>query len=250
MTADRRAELRANLADVRIRIARACASAARQPAEVGLLAVSKNFPASDVAELAALGQLDMGESRHQEVVAKLAALAELRSAVRADRGGGVNPHGVRWHFLGRLQRNKATAVAGYATCVESVDRVELLPGLRRGAESRGRSLDVLIQVDLDSPLRPARGGIEPAGAARLADVVAGCDELVLRGVMAVAPREGDPRRAFARLREVAEQIRADHPGAQVLSAGMSGDLEAAVVEGSTLVRIGTALFGRRTPALG
>jgi pyridoxal phosphate enzyme (YggS family) len=240
MTATRRDELAANLEVVRTRIAQACRAAGRNPDEVSLLAVSKTFPVSDIAELVALGQRDLGESRHQEAFTKVQAL-------------GFSGE-VRWHFLGRLQRNKAAAIASYADCVQSVDRMELVPVLSRGATVRGRPLDVLIQVNLDEQADPGfdggRGGAATDEVLRLASLIATTQGLVLRGVMAVAPRDIDPRSAFADLRSVADQLRAEHPAATVISAGMSGDLEAAVLEGSTLVRVGTALFGRRMPALG
>ena len=234
---DRAAELAANLADVRQRIELACAAAGRAASEVGLVAVSKTFPAADVIALASIGQTVMGEARHQEAQPKAAEVARA----------GVD---VRWHFLGRLQRNKAAAVAAYATCVESVDRAELVPALARGAISRGTPLDVLVQVDLERPLNPSRGGADPAGVLLIAAAVAAADGLVLGGVMAVAPRFAEPAAAFARLREASESLRREHPGAVVISAGMSGDLEAAIGAGSTLVRVGTALFGRRSGALG
>jgi hypothetical protein len=221
---DRAAELAANLADVRRRIDLACAAAGRDPSEVGLVAVSKTFPAADVIALASSGQTVMGEARHQEAQPKAAEVARA----------GIE---VRWHFLGQLQRNKAAAVAAYATCVESVDRVDLVAALARGAVGRGAPLDVLVQVDLEQPLNPSRGG-------------AAADGLVLRGVMAVAPRFAQPGPAFGRLREVSESVQREHPGAAVISAGMSGDLEAAIGAGSTLVRVGTALFGHRAVALG
>jgi hypothetical protein len=225
-------ELAANLAGVRARIAAAAAGAGRAPRDIQLVAVSKTFPVSDVEFLRAQGQRDFGENKHQDAALKAAAVPA-----------------VCWHFLGQLQRNKATAVGQYADVVHSVDRVGLLGPLMRAVETRGRPLTALVQVDLDGS-RPGRGGAQPAEVPPLADAIAATPGLVLGGVMAIAPRDQDPRAAFARLRDVADRIQRDHPGARTISAGMSGDLEAAVAEGATLVRVGTALFGGREPRLG
>jgi len=214
------------LAAVRRRIERAAASAGRDPAQLVLVAVSKNHPPSAVAALAALGQRDFGESRHQEAAPKAAAAPELR-----------------WHFLGRLQRNKARAVAHWAEVVHSLDRAELVVPLARGAEEAGRVLEVFVQVSLDGDT--GRGGVPVSGAASLADQVAAEPALRLLGVMAVAPQGAPARPAFAALRTVGEAVRQAHPEAVSLSAGMSGDLEDAVAEGATHLRVGTALFGAR-----
>ena len=223
----RREVLAANLAAVRERLAAAARAAGRDPGEITLIAVTKTFPASDVALLADLGIADVGENRAQEAVAKHAEV-------------GSPP---RWHFVGTLQRNKAGLVASFADVVHSLDRIELVSAL-----DRGRPLDVLIQVSLDES--PGRGGTPAAEMPALADAIGASDHLSLRGVMAVAPLGADPSPAFARLAEVAARLREDHPGATWISAGMSGDLEAAVAAGATHVRIGTALLGRREPRVG
>jgi PLP dependent protein len=223
--------LEENLRAVRARIAAAARAAGRDPASVALLAVSKTWPSADVRELAALGQVDFGENRAQELVAKAADLADLP---------------LRWHFVGQLQRNKAGGVARVGAVVHSVDRPSLVGALDRAGQE-GRPVAVLIQVDLGG--RPAgaaaRGGALPADVPALADLVAGAAGLRLRGLMAVAPLGEDPRPAFDRLAALAARVRADHPEAVELSAGMSGDLEAAVAAGSTVVRVGTAIFGDR-----
>lgn len=231
MSGDRRAELAVALAAVRERIARACAAAGRDPAEVTLVVVTKTFPADDVAHLAALGVVDVGENRHQEAAAKAEALAHL---------------GLRWHFIGRLQRNKARAVAAYADVVHSVDRVELVGPLSSGALDRGRVVDVLVQVDLDpSGASRGRGGAAPPQVRAIADQVASTSGLRLGGVMAVAPLGADPAEAFGRLREIGAAVRADHPDAAWVSAGMSGDLDQAVAAGATHLRVGSAILGQR-----
>ena len=221
-----------NLRTVRARIDAAARAAGRDPAEVALLAVSKTWPSADVRALAALGQRDFGENRVQELLTKAGELADAE---------------LRWHFVGQLQRNKAAAVARTGAVVHSVDRASLVPVLDRAGQEAGRPVDVLVQVDLGGPAgqTAARGGARPADVPALADSVAATSGLRLRGVMAVAPRGEEPAPAFARLAAVAERLRADHPQAVEISAGMSADLEEAVAAGATLVRVGTALFGAR-----
>lgn len=227
----RREELAANLQRVRERIAVACRAAARAPEEVTLTVVTKFFPASDVHLLAGLGVTDVGENRHQEAEAKAVELAEL---------------GLRWHFVGTLQSNKAAAVAGYADVVESVDRAKLVHGLAKGATRRTHPLDCLIQVSLDPPGAGAgRAGAEPAAVESLARSVVETEGLRLRGVMGVAPHGSDPLPAFQRLVGVAAEVRLVEPSATWISAGMSSDLEQAIAAGATHVRVGSAVLGAR-----
>ncbi|HMT32931.1 MAG TPA: YggS family pyridoxal phosphate-dependent enzyme [Dermatophilaceae bacterium] len=230
----RRDEVARSLQAVRERIARATASAGRDPAEITLIVVTKFFPADDVRLLHDLGVRDFGENRHQEASVKYPPLrAEGRELCL--------------HFIGQLQSNKAAAVAGYADVVQTVDRARLVSALARGAEHRGRPLDCLVQIDLDlpDPSASGRGGIPLEEAAALATQVAEHDQLRLRGVMAVAPLGADPEAAFRTLGGAARRIRADHPEADWVSAGMSGDLEAAIAQGATHVRVGTAILGSR-----
>ena len=217
---------------VRDRIAAAARAAGRDPAEVALLAVSKTWPAHDVRALAAEGQLEFGENRAQELLAKAGELADLP---------------LQWHFVGQLQRNKAAAVARTGAVVHSLDRPALVPVLDRVGQETGRAVPVFVQVDLGGPEGElaARGGASPADVAALADLAGAATGIDLRGLMAVAPRGVPPRPAFDRLAELAARVRADHPGATGLSAGMSGDLEEAIGAGATLVRVGTAIFGPR-----
>lgn len=223
-------EIAANLARVRERIAAACAAAGRDPSEVTLIAVTKTYPAQDVVRLAGLGVRDIGENRDQEAAPKAAEVAA---------------HGVpvRWHFVGRLQRNKCGSVARYADLVHAVDTIRLCAALDAAAQRRDRPLDVLVQVSIDGD--PARGGATGAELTRLTDAVGGAESLRLRGVMAVAPMSWPAAEAFGRLAEIAAAVRADHPEAGVVSAGMSGDMDAAIAHGATHVRIGTALLGMR-----
>lgn len=227
--AARRAELADNLARVRERIDAACAQAGRDPSDVQLIAVTKFFPASDIELLVELGIGAIGENRDQEASVKVSELARRQD--------------VQVHFIGQLQTNKAGSVVSYADVVQSVDRPKLVAALDRAAAAHGVRPAVLVQVSLDDP--PDRGGVEPQSAEALADQVAGCDHLDLRGVMAVAPLGADPGAAFARLRTVAHGIQQAHRGATWISAGMSGDLEAAVAHGATHLRVGSAILGSR-----
>lgn len=231
----RLAELRGNLAAVRSRIDEGCRAAGRSGQEITLIAVTKFFPVTDAVLLAELGVTDLGENRDQDAAAKAAELAELTSIA------------VRWHFLGQLQTNKARSVARYADLVHSVDRQPLADALEDGARRAERpALDVLVQLSLDDAEAAAgRGGGAADELLRLADRIAGSDVLRLAGIMAIAPLGGDPDQAFSRLAEVAQRLRAAHPAAGIVSAGMSDDLEAALRHGATHVRIGTALLGRR-----
>jgi uncharacterized pyridoxal phosphate-containing UPF0001 family protein len=257
VTADaRQRELAANLAAVRERIAAACRAANRDPADVSLIVVTKTFPAADVLRLAGLGITDFGENRDQEAAPKAAEVAVLGATVR-------------WHFVGQLQRNKCRSVVRYASVVHSVDSVRLADALDAATvQERVGPLEALVQVSLDGDA--SRGGAVPgprstAGLAsdgvlssdsaldqgadvaldRVVDAVASAPGLVFKGLMAVAPAHWEPERAFAALAEIAARVRADHPGATVLSAGMSGDVEQAIQHGATHIRLGSAVLGNR-----
>ena len=245
----RAAQIGRNLATVSARIAAACRVAGRDPAEVTLIAVTKTYPASDVLALASLGLTDIGENRDQEAAPKAAAVSAAGQAVT-------------WHFIGQLQTNKAHGVARYADFVHSVDRVRLVRALGAAARAAGRDLTCLVQVSLDpadaggpdpggpdpgGPVRQARGGVPPAQLAEVAAAVEAEEGLTLGGLMAVAPLGADPRAAFGPLRELSAAVRSVNPSATLVSAGMSGDLEAAIACGATHLRIGTALLGDRRP---
>jgi uncharacterized pyridoxal phosphate-containing UPF0001 family protein len=248
---ERHTDLAARLAATRSRIAAACVAARRDPAEITLIAVTKTYPASDVLALAGLGVADFGENRDQEAAKKAAEVAAAGQPVT-------------WHFIGQLQTNKAHSVARYADVVHSVDRVRLVRALGTAARAAGRGLTCLVQVSLDpadaaagpagagSGARPEleRGGVPPAGLAGVAAAIEAEEGLTLGGLMAVAPRYAEPKAAFAPLRELSAVVRSVNPSATVVSAGMSGDLEAALEGGATHLRIGTALLGdRRLPVL-
>jgi pyridoxal phosphate enzyme (YggS family) len=230
----RRDELTGNLLRVQERIGAACQAAGRPRGEVELIVVTKFFPAADIEVLCRLGVTDIGENRDQEASAKIAALpSEVRRCLHV-------------HFIGQVQSRKAGSVASYVDTVHSIDRDKLVQALDRAASTSGRDLGALIQVSLRGDTAgTGRGGIPPEGVRVLADCVAAAEHLTLRGVMAVAPLGTDPSEAFAQLAAVAGEVRADHPGATWISAGMSADLEAAVANGATHLRVGSAILGLR-----
>lgn len=226
----RQTELVTGLAAVEARIAAGCLAAGRVRSEVTLLVVTKTYPASDVRLLAGLGVREVGESRDQEAAPKAAECLDLD---------------LSWHFIGRLQSNKARSVARYADAVHSVDRSSLVGALGRAAVEAERTVRCFVQVSLDGD--PARGGVLVDGVAQLADRIAGTAGLELTGVMAVAPMETDPDVAFDLLKSVSQRLLDTHPGALAISAGMSGDLEEALRHGATHLRVGSAVLGVRPP---
>jgi uncharacterized pyridoxal phosphate-containing UPF0001 family protein len=179
----RRAELAANLAQVRKRIDAACVAAGIDAGEITLIAITKTRPAADVRLLAGLGVTDIGENRDAEAAPKAAACADLP---------------ITWHFVGQLQTNKARSVARYAGLVHSVDRVRLVRALGAAARAAGRELTCLVQVSMDTD--PARGGVPPGRVPEVAEALAAEPGLVLGGVMMVAPLGMPPAEAFAPLR--------------------------------------------------
>ncbi|MFD4613671.1 YggS family pyridoxal phosphate-dependent enzyme [Streptomyces sp. NPDC058440] len=237
---DRRNELAANLAKVERRIAAACAAAGRAREEVTLIVVTKTYPASDVRILSELGVRHTAENRDQEAAPKAAECADLP---------------LTWHFVGQLQTNKVRSVVGYADVVQSLDRSRLVTALSTEAVRAERELGCLIQVALDAGEsgRGERGGVGPGGIEELADLVARSEGLRLDGLMTVAPLTGEyagrQQAAFERLMDLSTDLRAAHPAATMVSAGMSGDLEQAVAAGATHVRVGSAVLGVR-PRLG
>lgn len=231
----RAAELSANLTRVRERVATACDRAGRAADSVTLIAITKNFPATDVRILAELGVTDVGENRHPEAFRKRSECLDL---------------GLRWHFVGALQSNKAHVVGAYSDVVHSVDRHKLVGALSRGSRESHRvsPLDCFVQVSLDEPGSVGnRAGVEPAQVRDLARAVAEAPGLRLVGLMAVAPLGADARAAFQRLARYGADLSVEHPAATWLSAGMSGDLEEAVAAGATHVRVGRSVLGARPP---
>ena len=235
---DRREELARRLDAVRKRIVAACVAAGRDPGSVELLAVTKTVPAEDVATLLDLGLTAFAENRVQEAAAKVESVAALRPEARP-----------RWHLVGTLPRNTGWWVGGWAFGVVWVYSRRLAAALaaaaRREQETGGRTapLPVLLQYSVDGD--PLRGGVPRADLFRLAEHVSTCAGLHLAGLMAVAPLGAEPDAAFADVAAAASGLRDRFPQATVLSAGMSGDLEAAIRHGSSVVRVGTALVGER-----
>jgi PLP dependent protein len=231
---DRKAELAANLARVEERIGRACEAAGRAREEVTLVVVTKTYPASDVRLLAELGVRHVAENRDQDAAPKAAACAQ---------------DSLSWHFVGQLQTNKVRSVAGYADFAHSIDRLRLVTALSGAAERHSRELGCLLQIALDreSGDPGGRGGVAPDAVRELAEAVAAAPGLRLAGVMTVAPLSGPyagrPRAAFGRLMEISTGLRATDPAANMVSAGMSADLEEAVAAGATHLRVGTAVLG-------
>jgi hypothetical protein len=219
------------LAAVLARIEAAARRAGRDPASVRLLAVGKQQPVAAVAAAAAAGQREFGENYVREGVAKIEALRDLPLV---------------WHFIGQLQANKTREVAGHFHWVHTVDRERIATRLDAQRPHDAGPLEVLLQVRLGH--EPGKGGVEPAGLPRLAEFVAGLPHLRLRGLMCIPPPADDEaaqRMPFARLRELLEDLNRSGHRLDTLSMGMSADLEAAVLEGATIVRVGTAVFGPR-----
>jgi pyridoxal phosphate enzyme (YggS family) len=237
---DRKAQLARNLAQVEERITAACVAAGRKREEVTLIVVTKTYPATDVRILSELGVRHVAENRDQDAAPKAAECSDLP---------------LTWHFVGQLQTNKVRSVVGYAGIVQSVDRPRLVTALSKEAVRAGREVGCLIQValDADESGRGARGGVGPDGAEELGGLVAKAPGLRLDGLMTVAPLTGPyagrERAAFERLMDLSTDLRRAHPAANMVSAGMSSDLEQAVAAGATHVRVGTAVLGVR-PGLG
>ncbi len=215
-----------------MRIARAAEAAGRDAAEVRLLAVSKTWPADSVREAVAAGQRAFGENYVQEGAEKVDALAGL---------------GLEWHFIGPLQSNKTRLVANRFAWVHSIDRLKIAERLSAQRDAHLPPLEVCIQVNVSG--EASKSGVAPAELPALAQAVAGLPRLRLRGLMAIPEPTSDvavQRARFAALRELRDQLNAGGLALDTLSMGMSDDLEAAIAEGSTMVRVGTAIFGSRS----
>jgi len=227
-----------NLQQVRGRIEAACAVAQRPVQTVTLLAVSKTFPADAVREAHAAGQRAFGENYVQEALEKIQALAALRSVLE-------------WHLIGPLQSNKTRAVAEAFDWVHSVDRLKIAQRLSEQRPPEAPPLNVCLQVNISG--EASKSGVPPAEVSALAHAVARLPRLKLRGLMAIPEPAGDfaaqraPHRA---LRELMQRLQAEGLALDTLSMGMSADLEAAVAEGATIVRVGTAIFGSRPKPIG
>lgn len=241
MASARERELAEALSAVRVRLADAAKAVGRNPDEIELLPITKFFPAGDVLILRSLGCLEFGESREQEASNKSAEVGAVL---------GAEP--IRWHMVGRIQRNKARSVAGWAYAAHSVDSAKLIAALDRAAsealEQGGRAepLRVYLQLSLDGD--ESRGGVDigrPDSVDELCAAIAASSGLEFVGLMAIPPLDAEPEEAFARLEEEKQRVQKAYDQPLGLSAGMSSDLEIAVKHGSTCVRVGTALLGQR-----
>ena len=224
--------IHANLQAVLRRIATACVAAGRDPATVRLLAVSKTWPESALRAAAAAGQLAFGENYVQEGVAKVRALADL---------------GLEWHFIGPLQSNKTRPVAESFAWVHSVDRLKIAQRLAEQRPPGLPPLQVCLQVNVSG--EASKSGVAPEAAPELSRQIAALPGLHLRGLMAIPEPTGDmalARRRFASVKRLYDELNRSGLALDTLSMGMSGDLEAAIFEGATMVRVGTAIFGERT----
>ena len=219
-------EYRQRIDDVRAAIGDAERAAGRPPGSARLLAVSKTRSAAEIRAAHAAGVAAFGENYVQEGVAKAEELADLD---------------ITWHFIGAVQANKTRAIAGHFQWVHSVDRMRVASRLSAAAT---RPIDVCVQVNVDA--EPRKAGVAPDAAAPLVAEVAALPRLRLRGLMAIPAPDGDPRAGFRRLRELFEALAPNAPAHwDTLSMGMSADFPAAIAEGATIVRIGTAIFGAR-----
>jgi hypothetical protein len=229
------------LAALRARVRAAAARTGRDPQQVTLLGVAKAAPSARVAAAVRAGLTDVAENYLQEATARRAELTQSLAET-----GTALP---RWHFIGRLQRNKARAVAQLFDTVHTLDRSELAETLERHAAGLGRSLDALIQVNTSGEAQ--KGGVPPGRVRELLAASHAWPHLRITGLMAIPAASDDPERtrpAFAMLRALRDSLRADHPALTELSMGMSSDFEVAIEEGATIIRVGTALFGPRGPA--
>ena len=227
-------KLQANLQALHERITKAARAAGRDPSSVRLLAVSKAFPAAAIAEAAQGGQRAFGENYVQEALAKMDALS----------GGTAGP--VEWHFIGPIQSNKTRALAERFDWVQSIDRLKIAERLSEQRPVDLPPLNVLLQVNVSGEV--SKAGVAPYELFQLAAAVARLPRLRLRGLMAIPAPETDAakqRAVFAQTNGLFTQLRQNGPSIDVLSIGMSDDLEAAIAEGATMVRIGTAIFGPR-----
>lgn len=227
--------LQANLGGVHERITVAARGAHREGGEITLVAVSKTFPAEAVLAAADCGQRDFGENYVQEAVGKIERLRQL-----------APQHRLTWHFIGPIQSNKTRDIARHFDWVQSVERLKVAQRLAEQRPAGLPPLNVLLQVNISG--EDTKSGVAPADVPALAGDVAALPGLTLRGLMAIPEPAADPAAQGVPLRQMRalyDALRADHPGCDTLSMGMSADLEAAVAAGSTMVRIGTAIFGER-----
>jgi len=246
--------LRERFDAIRDRIAAAAAQAGREPREIALVAVTKHASMDQVRELIGLGHVDLGENRVQQLVQRAAQVDEFLSRRRQlpeSAGSGEHPSRVRWHMVGRLQRNKVRKAVELSRLVHGVDSLRLAEEIQSVAVRREHPVEILVQVNVAG--ESAKGGVAPAAARHLVDQIDTMVNVKPRGLMCMAPlgEQGEPdpdlaRRTFERCRELFDDIRAAGSGGErfdLLSMGMSGDFEIAIASGANLVRVGSSIFG-------
>jgi len=227
---NRKDELVSNLQSVRSEITRACEQNNRDPNDITLIAVTKNFPASDIRLLNDLGVSDFGESRVQEFSQKYEEVKDLVST---------------WHFIGQVQSNKIREITRMSDVVHSIDSAQHIERFNNQAEKAGKVVDLLIQINLDPDYPNARGGVSAKEAEDLATLIHRLGNVNLGGLMFIASPHVDAKRAFQSFAEVLSVFKERHPSAQIVSAGMSADVQEAIRIGATHLRIGSKLLGNR-----
>lgn len=233
----RQTEIFQNLAAVEREICLAVEKSNRERSEITLIVVTKNFPASDVVHLYDLGIRNFGENRDQEAKAKV---EEFKNYVADDEKKEV-----KWHFQGQLQRNKLRSIATWADFIHSFDQERYLLPLQQLSIELEKPISLLLQLSLDLPIRPDRGGVAPEELIELGEKVKEYSGLKLQGLMAVAPLDVAPELAFNALKTISGTFLRAFPDADWISAGMSGDFAAAIAAGATHLRVGSSILGSR-----
>lgn len=228
----RRDELALNLESVHQQISHACAQSHRDASDIAVIAVTKTWPASDVALLSEIGVTDVGENRDQEARPKHDELSDLP---------------LTWHAIGQLQTNKVKSVCEWADVLHSVDRQSLVSSLAKEVPKRAQPLGVFVQISLDEHPDDKRGGCHPGEFLAIAESLVAIEGIQLLGVMGVGPLIGDVHQAFAHLQEYSVILTQAFPQARFISAGMSDDFEIAIKYGATHLRIGSLILGHRSP---
>lgn len=239
----RRIEISQNLAVVEREICVAVEKSNRDRSEITLIAVTKNFPVSDVVHLYDLGLRNFGENRDQEARAKV---EEFKKYVADSEKSGDQVNQVKWHFQGQLQRNKLRSIASWADFIHSLDQERYLLPLQQLSVELEKPISLLLQLSLDLPIRPDRGGVPPEDLIGLGAKIREHSGLILQGLMAVAPLDVAPDLAFSALQTISGTFLKAFPDATWVSAGMSGDFAAAIASGATHLRIGSSILGSRT----
>jgi pyridoxal phosphate enzyme (YggS family) len=242
----RRIEISQNLATVEREITLAVEKNNRERSEITLIAVTKNFPVSDVVHLYDLGLRNFGENRDQEARAKVEEFKKYVADSESSEDQTNQANQVKWHFQGQLQRNKLRSIATWADFIHSLDQERYLLPLQQLSIELKKSISLLLQLSLDLPIRPDRGGVPPEELIELGTKVKEHSGLILQGLMAVAPLDVAPELAFGALQAISGTFLKAFPDATWVSAGMSGDFADAIAAGATHIRIGSSILGSRT----